>query len=86
VGATAPLGAGKVFLFGDDWVTYTSQWLNGGQATTDPNNPCWDATAAASCLTGQVFQVKQFWYNCINYVAPPTECAFVVKDPSVVLQ
>lgn len=32
-----------------------------------------------------VFQTKQFWYNLIAYVAPPTECNFVVNEPEVAL-
>jgi hypothetical protein len=85
VGAYKQVGQGKVFLFGDEWVTYTSQWLSGGQPTTDPYNPCWDETAGASCLAGQVFQAKQFWYNAIVNVSPLTECDFVIKEPEVII-
>ena len=85
VGATSVVGTGKVFIFGDEWVTYTSQWTTGGQPTTDPYNPCWNETAAASCLAGQVYQAKQFWYNSLKYVSPPTECDFVIKEPEIVI-
>jgi hypothetical protein len=92
------VGKGKVFIFGDEWVTYTSQWTTGGQpvTTVDPYNPCWvDQTTAAtnpvtgapftSCLAGQVFQAKQFWYNAVSFVSPPTQCDFVIKEPEVII-
>jgi hypothetical protein len=84
VGASAAMGDGKVFLFGDDVVTYYGQWLTAGQPATDPYNPCWNEVAATTCESGNVFQYKQFWYNAIRYVAPKTECDFVVSEPDVV--
>jgi len=85
VAAYKPVGTGKVFVFGDEWITYTSQWLSGGQPTTDPYNPCWDEVAATSCLAGHVFQVKQFWYNSIVNVSPPSQCNFKIVDEGVIL-
>jgi hypothetical protein len=85
VGATTTVGSGKVFIFGDEWVTYTSQWLNGGQATNSEYDPCWDEVASTSCLAGHVYQTMQFWYNSIKYVSPPTECDFVIETPEVII-
>jgi len=85
VAAASSIGAGKVFLFGDETVTYVSQWLAGGSPTTDPYNPCWDEQAATSCLAGHVFQYKQFWFNAISYVAPASMCTFKIADQGVIL-
>jgi hypothetical protein len=95
------VGKGKVFIFGDEWVTYTSQWTTGGQAATtvNPYDPCWtDPLTAAdntstepvskftSCLAGQVFQAKQFWYNAVAFVSPTnTACNFVIEEPEVII-
>jgi hypothetical protein len=85
VGATRDGNEGKVFLFGDEFVTYFSQWINAGQpAKSDPYDPCWDAVAKTGCLSGHVYQIKQFWYNAIKYVAPKTACEFVVNEPDVI--
>jgi hypothetical protein len=85
VGASASVGAGKVFLFGDDLVTYYSMWLTAGYPTDNPYDSCWNEVAAQTCTSGNVFQYKQFWYNVIRYVAPKTECDFVVSEPEVVV-
>jgi hypothetical protein len=71
------VGKGKVFAFGDEWVTYTSQWGAPLPQNTDPNNSCHDKGA------DKVYQVPQFWYNAIKWVAPPNMC-FVINDPAVV--
>jgi hypothetical protein len=84
VGATANLGDGKVFLFGDETVTYESMWLTAGQVTSSIYNPCFDSTASVSCLSGHVFQYKQFWYNALKYVIPPSECTFAINEASVI--
>jgi hypothetical protein len=33
-----------------------------------------------------LYQTKQFWYDAINWVAPPNECGFQVEDPDVVVK
>jgi len=70
------VGKGKVFVFGDEWVTYTSQW---GQPL--PQN-----IAPGTCQgvgPDKVYQVPQFWYNAIKWVAPPNMC-FDISDPAIV--
>ena len=70
-----PVGKGKVFVFCDEWVTYTSQW-GAGPTTTNPSDPCYGKSAS------QVFQVPQFWYNVIKWVAPDSQC-FDITDPTI---
>jgi hypothetical protein len=71
------MGKGKVFVFGDEWVTYTSQWGAPLSQNTDMNNSCYMKGA------NKVYQVPQFWYNAIKWVAPPNTC-FTINDPAVV--
>jgi hypothetical protein len=81
-------GAGRVLAFGDEWVIFANQW----QPTGNPNNmqmdeynPCWiEGEEFHSVRT--LYQTKQFWYNAINWVAPPNECNFVVDDVDVVVK
>jgi hypothetical protein len=77
------VGSGHVVAFADEWVTYTSQWLGTSSATTgtmftDPNNPCYQKSAA------QVFQVPQFWYNVLKFAASATHCKFTIMEPSII--
>src|SRR5262249_8988397 len=48
------VGKGKVFVFGDEWVTYTSQWGQPLPQNMDMNNSCY--------MKGpdKVYQVPQF--------------------------
>lgn len=86
-------GTGRIFAFGDEWVIFRNQW----EATGTPNHPnqdagniCWvPATADQPAFFHSVqtlYQTKQFWYNVINWVAPPNECNFVVEDPDVIVR
>lgn len=86
-------GKGRIFVFGDEWVIFKSQWLPQGSPNNrqmDQYNPCW--VPAANGAEGYfhsvqtLYQTKQFWFNAINWVAPPNECNFVVKDPDVVIR
>jgi hypothetical protein len=86
-------GKGRVLAFGDEWVIFANQW----QPTGNPNNmqmdqynKCWHAAAGTDPAFFQsvktLYQTKQFWYDAINWVAPPNECNFVVNDPDVVVK
>lgn len=71
-------GNGHVFAFGDEWITYTSQWSSASQTNaqsiyTDINNPCYHQSAS------DVFQVAQLWYNAIGWAALATGCQFDLK-------
>jgi len=84
-------GKGRIFAFGDEWVTFTSLWVQSGTPVPpqkDAGNKCWvpDATLPAGGFFHSVqtlYQTKQFWYNAINWVAPPNQC-FTLKDPDVI--
>ncbi|MFZ5890956.1 MAG: hypothetical protein ACOY0T_07890 [Myxococcota bacterium] len=86
-------GKGRIFAFGDEWVIFANQWVPRGNPDNqqmDQYNPCWhaaDANGPAFFHSVQsLYQTKQFWFNAINWVAPPNECNFTVKDPDVVVK
>jgi len=79
-GATKQVDGGRVFMFNDEWVTYTSQWGEGATAEascSDMNNPCYERGAAT------YYQVAQFWYNALGWVSGDREC-FDIVDPTIV--
>ncbi|AUX24269.1 hypothetical protein SOCEGT47_048060 [Sorangium cellulosum] len=76
------VGKGHVVAYGDEWVTYSGQWLGTAaclnpQMYTDPNSPCYQRSAA------QIFQISQFWYNALKYAASSVEC-FTIEDPVII--
>jgi hypothetical protein len=73
VGVGKTIGKGRVFVWGDEWVTYTSQW--GG--TNSHGADCNGHTAS------EIYDVPQFWYNVIRWVLPDASC-FNIADPIVV--
>jgi hypothetical protein len=70
------IGAGHVFAFTDEWVTYTSQWL--GTASCISSSSCTGNTPADD------FQVPQFWYNALRYASEAAQCAFTINNPMVI--
>jgi hypothetical protein len=85
-GATKAFGAGRVFFFFDEWVTYSSQWAQAGGAggftpeasCSDMNNICYGRTPAAG------YQVPQFWYNVLKWASGAPACFDFTPDVSVV--
>lgn len=84
-------GKGRIFSFGDEWIVFTNQWQPTGtfvDPRMDVNNPCWQpaegTTPGFYQSVKSLYQTKQFWYNIINWVAPPSECNFTIEDPDVV--
>lgn len=85
-GAAKQLDRGRVFLFFDEWVTYSSQWSGvpgaGGftpdASCSDPNNTCYGRTAAAA------YQVPQFWYNALKWAASDAGCFDFTSDVPIV--
>ena len=88
-------GKGRIFTWGDEWVIFTNQWvpLAGGVPAMnqpDASNKCYvpagaDGNATAFFHSVQtLYQTKQFWYDVINWVAPPNACNFIVNDPDVI--
>ncbi|HEV8245206.1 MAG TPA: hypothetical protein VGP93_05535, partial [Polyangiaceae bacterium] len=79
------MGKGKVFVFSDEWVTFTSQWLGTGQQQTiDMTSQCYDAANNRMLTADKVFQVPQFWYNVIKWASPLTQCDFTIDNDTIV--
>ncbi len=80
-------GAGRVFAFGDEWVIFANQWEPRGQASNqqqDQYNICYNPELEETFHSvASLYQAKQFWYNAINWVAPPNECSFDFTDTDV---
>jgi hypothetical protein len=79
-GATKELDAGRIFMFADEWVTYTSQWMAGGgdaSCRTDPNHSCYGRTPDL------YYQVPQFWYNALVWASGNAAC-FDIEDPAII--
>jgi hypothetical protein len=78
VGVAKSVGNGRVFAWGDEWVTYTSQW----GLTPDPQ---YDDPVKASQCAGFTpmtsYTVPQFWYNVFRWVAQ-TSCLTIVVPPT----
>jgi hypothetical protein len=84
-------GKGRILAFGDEWVIFKNQWEPIGtphNMQMDAGNKCWQPAVGTEAGFFQsvktLYQTKQFWYDAINWVAPPNECNFTVKDPDVV--
>ena len=62
-------GAGRVLMYGDEWITYTSQWTGAG-------------VVASNCTTGSYpqdkYQTAQYWFNMIKWVQPLATCFKIV--------
>jgi hypothetical protein len=69
------VGQGRVLAFGDEWITYTSQWTGAGDPSgTDPN--------CVGFLPQDKYQMAQFWYNMIRWSQPTATC-FTIIDTVV---
>jgi hypothetical protein len=86
-------GTGRVLAFGDEWVIFKNQWEPAGNPNNmqmDEYNPCYQPAEGGNEAffhsVKSLYQTKQFWYNAINWVAPPNQCNFTVKDPDVVVE
>lgn len=86
-------GKGRIFSFGDEWIVFTNQWQPSGtftDARMDAGNMCWQPAAGTEPAffhsVKSLYQTKQFWYNIINWVAPPSECNFTIVDDDVVVK
>ena len=82
-------GTGRIFVFGDEWVIFANQWEPVGtpyNMNQDASNMCWNAANGTFHSVQTLYQTKQFWYDAINWVAPPNECGFQVEDPDVVVK
>ncbi|MEP7051803.1 MAG: hypothetical protein ABJB12_15675 [Pseudomonadota bacterium] len=83
------MGMGRIFAWGDEWVIFKNQWEKSGTPSNkqmDAGNPCWvpanGTTAGFYQSVETLYQTKQFWYDAINWVAPPNQC-FTITDTEV---
>jgi hypothetical protein len=83
---------GRIVSFGDEWVVLANLWqpvsaFVGGGGTGDM---CYLAPVGTETDTyhsvKSLYQSKQFWYDVINWVAPPSQCNFTIMDPDVVVK
>ena len=72
------VGKGRVLAFGDEWITYTSQWTGAGNpSTTDPS--------CQGFLPQDKYQIAQFWYNMIRWSQPAANCFTIVDKTNPVV-
>jgi hypothetical protein len=75
------VGQGHVYVFTDEWVTYTSQWF---APTASPNCVADAAPGPGMYPAVQVvYQTPQFWYNAISYAAQATQCKFMLNGTTM---
>ncbi len=79
LGMTAPYGAGRIFLFHDDWVSYPNLWNQASTLGCESNISCSDVSPVTT------YQVAQFWYNTVRYLVSEAEC-FTINDPVVTVK
>jgi hypothetical protein len=82
--AAVESGKGRVVAFGDEWITYNSQW-DGSTLTQKPEvysdsyNPCYNQQPQ------NVFQIPQFWYNTLKWCAPLVDCQLKIDNPTIIV-
>jgi len=77
-------GSGRVFAFGDEWITYNSQWDGSDlsqpeDAYTNSYNPCYNQQPY------NVFQIPQLWYNTLKWCAPLVDCQLEIDNPQIII-
>lgn len=82
LGATVQVDQGRVFMFHDEWVTYTSQWNGAGlqddcRTIGDPNHSCLNVHPSTT------YQTSTFWYNALRWVSGEPQC-FDIMDDSII--
>jgi hypothetical protein len=78
VGVAKLLGKGRVLGWGDEWVTYTSQW----GLTPDPQ---YDSPTDMQCpghTPSTSYSVPQFWYNVFRWLVPGNTCFTIIVPPT----
>jgi len=70
-------GKGHVLAFGDEWITYTSQWTGAG-------NPMAADPGCAGKLPQDKYQTAQFWFNMIKWSSPGAACFKIVDTTTPV--
>ena len=68
------VGKGHVYVYTDEWVTYTSQW----NPSPQPAGYC-SLDGSPDPAVQFAYQVPQFWENAIAYAAEATMCHFLIQ-------
>jgi hypothetical protein len=79
VGVAKVYGQGRIFAWGDEWVTYTSQW----GLMPDPqydNAATYPQCVGYSPMTS--YTVPQFWYDAFKWLVPWNSCFTIIIPPS----
>jgi hypothetical protein len=74
LGVTKQIEDGRVFLFHDDWVSYVSQWRTEVPTTCEENCP--------GVTIESTYQMAQFWFNSIYFLAGEPSCLSVAGAKS----
>jgi hypothetical protein len=72
------VGKGHVLVYGDEWITYTTQW--NGQGNPSENDP-----NCVGFLPEDVYQTAQFWFNMIKWSQPSATCFKIVDGQQPVI-
>lgn len=73
---TKEVGQGRALLFHDEWISYRTEWDKSAPAECAQNLACAEASPDTT------YQVAQFWYNSIKWLAPDATC-FDIEDESI---
>lgn len=85
-------GKGRIVSFGDEWVVLANLWQPVSEfvGPGGAGDMCYLAPVGTEPATyhsvKSLYQSKQFWFDVINWVAPPSECNFTIMDPDVVVK
>jgi len=85
-------GKGRILSFGDEWVVLANLWqpISAFESGGGTGDMCYLAPVGTETDTyhsvKSLYQSKQFWFDVINWVAPPSECNFTIEDPDVVVK
>ncbi len=71
------VGMGHVYVYTDEWVTYTSQW-NPNPQPASYCNPDGSTQNGDFPAVQFAYQTPQFWFNAISYAAQATMCPFTL--------
>ena len=85
-GATKQFDAGRVFMYFDEWVAYSSQWSDTGAASVLAMHPeCADVNNSCNGRSpGTAYQVPQFWYNALKWASGDAGCFDFTADVPIV--
>ena len=65
------VGKGRVLVYADEWITYTTQWNGQGNPSENDRN-------CVGFLPEDDYQTAQFWFNMIKWSQPTATCFKIV--------